>query len=59
MMIDVAVNRNCLHCGKPIRGLKDAPEIAIHILSERRMCDSPTTYAKFAGSEWVFNMEEK
>lgn len=49
-MIDITVkNRACLHCGKPTRGLKDAPEIAIHVLSERRMCDSPT-YAEFADS---------
>lgn len=47
-MIDITVkNRACLHCGKPIRELKDAPEIAIHVLSERRMCDS-STYAEFS-----------
>lgn len=56
-MIDITVNnRNCLHCGKPIRGLKNAPEIATHVLSERRMCDSPT-YAEFANTEQTDNID--
>jgi len=59
MIVDITVeNRTCLHCGRPVRGLKDAPEIAIHVLSERRMCDSPT-YAEFADGEQVSNREKK
>ncbi len=47
-MIDVTVkNRTCLHCGRQVRGLKNAPEIAIHVLGERRMCNIPI-YAEFA-----------
>lgn len=32
----------CLHCGLPVRGLKTAPEIAIHFFSEERQCASKT-----------------
>ena len=28
----------CKHCGKSLRGLKDAPEIPTHIGTERRTC---------------------
>lgn len=32
----------CLHCGEPVCGLKNAPEIAIHFHSEERQCASET-----------------
>lgn len=33
----------CRHCNQPIRGLKDAPEIPIHIYSETRSCIGSST----------------
>jgi hypothetical protein len=33
--------RLCKNCGRPLRGLKRAEEIPIHIDSERRLCDAP------------------
>lgn len=40
----------CLHCGKSIRGLVNAPEIAIHQESELRRCAGGRTHAEFAKS---------
>lgn len=41
--------RRCKHCGKAVRGLATAPEIALHTITERRDCGFPalTTYAEF------------
>jgi len=37
----------CKNCGKAIRGLRDAPEIAIHFMSESRLCDNGKTLAEW------------
>lgn len=37
----------CLYCGEPVRGLKDAPEIAIHYANELRRCADGKNFAEF------------
>lgn len=39
---------NCLHCGEPVRGLENAPEIAVHCPGGSRMCVGQRTFADFA-----------
>lgn len=39
----------CLYCGEPVRGLKDAPEIAIHYANELRRCADEKNFAEFGG----------
>lgn len=41
----------CLYCGEPVRGLKDAPEIAIHYVNELRRCADGKNFAEFSEGE--------
>ena len=46
------VTKNCKNCGMEVRGLKNAPEIPVHVFTEGRVCSTDTSkLAEYGGKD--------